>query len=96
MKRKRILLLSVIVFLLTSVLSFCACDQLTLLNSGGNGNGAISEKSDGKLNEDSEEEEEEGSESEEESESGEEGSESEEGSGSEYSEGEEGEEIEEE
>ena len=61
MKRKRILLLSVIVFLLTSVLSFCACDQLTLLNSGGNGNGSVSEKSDEKPNEDSEEEEEEGS-----------------------------------
>lgn len=43
MRRKTMLLLSVIALLLTSAFGLGACDQSTLLNCGGNGNEAVGE-----------------------------------------------------
>ena len=43
MKRKKMLLLSLIVFLLANLFGFASCDGSTLLNSGGNGDGMVGE-----------------------------------------------------
>lgn len=57
MKRKRLLFLSVIVFLLTSVLGLGSCDLLTFLNFGENGNESVEETPEENPNEDGEKEE---------------------------------------